>query len=53
MNGFHNWSIFSSAYNNGDLPHTGYSVTGPVAIGFILLFVGLALAVISAKGASS
>lgn len=52
ISGLHQWAIFSSAYNN--LPETGlpFNLTGPVTIGFILLFVGLAMAVWSAKGAS-
>lgn len=45
-------TLLSSAYNN--LPETGlpFNLTGPVTIGFILLFVGLGLAVWSARGAS-
>ena len=45
MNGFHNWSIFSSAYNNfgsgGDLPVTGLGLVIFILAAALFIMAGL------------
>lgn len=46
--GFHNWDLFSSAYNNapngfGDLPMTGINLVIAILVAAVLIMAGLTL----------
>lgn len=42
--GFHQWDLFSSAYNNGgDLPTTGLNLTIPILVVALVIMVALTL----------